>query len=1124
MEHNVLDKQKLISELREIHNKLVNLYNKIFDYKFTNNNEFSDYIKEQYNQNNIKSNDQKAWNENFCHRASYTLLNKILFVRICEDKGFMRNPEDYIAGEIANLHVGEKLSKRGLQKWASVISNSTFGELIEFAFLDMKKSYNNIVLYKDNRYEILNPTDEELDLKFIEGDQDTKEFVLEFEKILSDIIEKLDTEKFDFAKTDSNILGDVYEQFMDRETRKAIGQFYTPEFVIEYILKNTVEEANVVENPFITVADISCGSGHFLIMAYDILRAKFINNLEELREKYSEETYKINKDGKERYISGREYWVKENIHYHLLKHCIYGADIDSFAIQLTTINLLLKDLDNFTDELNLIECDSLIKWEDDYNWKDLKNQLEDEFETIVTKQVNLFGEEEVRQKVIRKENYKLMYQDMSGMPVEEIINRERAQEIINICEFWNKKYDYVVGNPPYVSFGLRGNTAIDDEYYNYVITKYKNSAEYKVSIYALFIERGLEIINGKGGQLSYITPDSYLLGMYFSKVRKHILQSCSINTLLLLDFEVFEDASIGKGVISIYEKPQLTNDIVKVLKCESIEDVLYDKGITNSYPKEYFINSPKNRFYLLFDKASYMVVQKMQTYKKVFSDYCNIYSGCIGKYGKNSIVSTHKKENHLIVDKSGAIVLNDNDAIKSWRKLLGSGGRINQYSKSPIEEYIYVNEDNDIRRLYAKSGFDIEKYESEKVFIRQTGSDLIAAYDDEGYFSLNNMHIMYSTSDKLSLKVLMALLNSYLYNYYYHCISMEKGRTMPQTDIDVIKDLPVINLNNPTMVVNLIDDIMEQYKLLNNLSFKIDEVHYDNVEDVIKEYSRYFAKKSKIEAEINKIRLLIEIEIFKCCSFESDVLIEIVKDVKGYLSKELEEILLDLNKFDTGKFLATLDKYKKHAQMQIDENLLMKEVYVNENDIEEIAYKFEYEPITIISLLNQLQNEKPEKKRMLINYKYLGESIKEFYLEKIKEIFKLNKYLHLDSISKKTLKINRELINVLKKDNLSKESNIIIKEIINSDAFTWNGYRKAKKSGKVNKAFIKYYDSNYYGLAEWADEIHKQYFMDAIEEYTITKPNEKKAKDILKLFKDLDIMDKQDYIEIIESKINRAFK
>lgn len=140
----------------------------------------------------------------------------------------------------------------------------------------MRKSYSNIVLYKEDKYEILNLRDVDFNLKYIDGDEDTKNLVLEFESGLNNIIEKLDTNNFNFKYTDGNILGDVYEKFMDRETRKAIGQFYTPEFVIENILRNTVEKVNVVETPFVTIADISCGSGHFLIMAYDILRKKFL--------------------------------------------------------------------------------------------------------------------------------------------------------------------------------------------------------------------------------------------------------------------------------------------------------------------------------------------------------------------------------------------------------------------------------------------------------------------------------------------------------------------------------------------------------------------------------------------------------------------------------------------------------------------------------------------------------------------------------------------------------------------------------------------------------------------------------------------------------------------------------
>ena len=81
-----------------------------------------------------------------------------------------------------------------------------------------------------------------------------------------------------------------------------------------------------------------------------------------------------------------------------------------------------------------------------------------------------------------------------------------------------------------------------------------------------------------------------------------------------------------------------------------------------------------------------------------------------------------------------------------------------------------------------------------------------------------------------------------------------------------------------------------------------------------------------------------------------------------------------------------------------------------------------------------------------------------------------------------------------------------------------------KKAGKEPKELVKYYDSNYYGLSEWDDEIHKEYFIDAIKKYTEINPNEKKARDILKLFEGLNIKDKEDYIEIFNSQIKKAFR
>ncbi len=488
------NKDALIEELKQIHRDMVSVYKELFIYKYKNNEEFRNFIENEYKENGIGNDEKEKWNDNFCHRTSYTLINKVLFIRICEDKGFMFNPnEDFIMGEPKDPNIGKKLSARGRDRWISLISNYTFGELLKFAFADMKESFKNIALFKEDKYEKLNPTKQELELKFM---LDSKEYkktpIYSYEENVAKIIEKLDTSKFDFnVPAEGNILGDVYEKFMDRETRKAIGQFYTPDFVIEYILNNTVAEADVVENPFVSVLDPACGSGHFLIMAYDILRKKFEESIDKLREKYADVDY-VYKNEK---MKGKEYWVKDRIHYHILKHCIFGADIDSFAVQLTTINLLLKDIDNFTDELNIMECDSLIKWEEDYDWQDLKQQLEDH----------------------NKLYYTINYKDIAGIQRQDILSWDKAEELVRLCEFWSKKYDYVVGNPPY--FILKRDNIPSIDFYRDIFTGI-------VNISSLFIKKALYSLK-ECGYLSYIVPQSFLRVESFKGIRTEMIEKGS---------------------------------------------------------------------------------------------------------------------------------------------------------------------------------------------------------------------------------------------------------------------------------------------------------------------------------------------------------------------------------------------------------------------------------------------------------------------------------------------------------------------------------------------------------------------------------------------------------------------
>ena len=67
-----------------------------------------------------------------------------------------------------------------------------------------------------------------------------------------------------------------YENNLDIKKRKNQGIYYTPYVVVEYILEQTIQKHDVVDEPYPKVLDMCCGCGNFLISAYEILHKKFL--------------------------------------------------------------------------------------------------------------------------------------------------------------------------------------------------------------------------------------------------------------------------------------------------------------------------------------------------------------------------------------------------------------------------------------------------------------------------------------------------------------------------------------------------------------------------------------------------------------------------------------------------------------------------------------------------------------------------------------------------------------------------------------------------------------------------------------------------------------------------------
>ena len=165
------------------------------------------------------------------------------------------------------------------------------------------------------------------------------------DNVLSRILDGLYTTEdgsiqYDFSLIDADVLGNIYEQYLghilkktklteSKAKRKEEGIYYTPSYIVDYIVRNTVGE--LVKNKKIDVSKIrvldpACGSGSFLIKTFDVL-----NEYYGKKEGYNQN--KLDMSG-----TGTTYSTKLSI----LKDNIFGVDLDKQAVDIAQLNLLLK--------------------------------------------------------------------------------------------------------------------------------------------------------------------------------------------------------------------------------------------------------------------------------------------------------------------------------------------------------------------------------------------------------------------------------------------------------------------------------------------------------------------------------------------------------------------------------------------------------------------------------------------------------------------------------------------------------------------------------------------------------------------------------------------------------------
>ena len=681
------------------------------------------------------------------------------------------------------------------------------------------------LLFKDYEYNLVHPDFEGLKEilfninKIDENEYSEDDFLGWIYQYWVDI--KVDELKF--AKGEKNIsyANAIYYEILNNleEEQTQFGEFYTPRWVVKYIVDNTLKpyfrDNKKIEN--IKLLDPACGAGNFLVYAFDVFY----------------ELYKIEHPD----------WPDSHIIGNILEKNIFGVDIQREPLQITAINLWLKAKRKAKDvriknlnlfNMNILKANSLYRWENDQ-------------EEVV--QLSLFQDE------IEFAERKYTAEDIGQyISAQAFFAKKEARQ------FFKNKFNVIVMNPPFVD-----TRKMDSKTSEFLKAEYPNNAR---NLFSAFIERSIELVTKKG-LIGFISSDTFMYIGSFEKTRAMILEETAIKVILTLGRGVFEGPTVD-AVISIYEKsgykskPILGANLSKALQSiNRCNDVIVN---AIALSKTYAIEQSKFKKILSYP----FLYDISENIRGVFakSMYLGVDESC------PAIIKTGMQtgKNELFLRKKWEI---PESLIGESFFPYAKGGGFSKYAND-ITDYINWNDNGRIVRNYAGSVIRNEQY-----FFRNgiTYSDVTS----ESRFSARELpsNCIFDVAgpciftDRIDYDYLLGFINSKFPNYM-----LFKLNPSPHFQVSDLQRVPFREPDTETecMVKHKVKRAKEIKKFLLGFNYNSDFYHeveisygFNHGAKSIKEaYSIYSTVYRELVQELSELQKEIDRIIYKLYELNED--------------------------------------------------------------------------------------------------------------------------------------------------------------------------------------------------------------------------------------------------------------
>jgi len=722
-------------------------------------------------------------------------IDRIIFLRICEDRGI----EAY--GKLMALQNGANVYQR-LTKY----------------FYDADDKYNSGLFHFRQEKDRSEPPDD-LTLTLAIDD-----------KILKDIFKSLyyPESPYEFSVLPADILGQVYEQFLGKviyltaghrakieekpEVRKAGGVYYTPTYIVDYIVKNTVGKLLEGKTPKtaekLRILDPACGSGSFLIGAYQYL-------LDWHRDKYIE-------DGAEKHAKGKNHKLYQRMHNEwrlttaerkrILLNNIYGVDIDPQAVEVTKLSLLLKVLEGESDET----IKSAFKLFNERALPDLGNNI--------------------------KCGNSLIGPDFYEGKQTSFLDTEEIQRV-NAFD-WEKEFpeifqaggfDAVIGNPPYVRQEMIGDFK---EYFQQHYKAYDGVAD----IYVYFIEKGITFLN-KNGFFSYIVANKWMRANYGKNLRQWLKKQSLEEIVDFGDLPVFQKATTYPCIIRVANNNP--DNKINIIPVKSLNFT----DLQEYVEKEKFIlerNKLDDNGWSLSDERTQKLLDKIKKTGIPLGEYIRgeLYYGIKTGLNEAFVIDAETRKQLIAEDKKSAEIIKPfllGRDLKRYQQpveskyliLIPKGWTRNKSnnSKNPwnwfMHNYPALAQHLKTFQSKAEKRYDkgeywwelrtceyYEEFEKPKIIIPTIVKSASYAFDATSAYSNDKTSII-PTNDLF----LLGILNSRLADFFIHSISSTKQGGYFEYKPMYVEKIPIMSgedTNKKSQIENLVQQIISLNKQLSD--------------------------------------------------------------------------------------------------------------------------------------------------------------------------------------------------------------------------------------------------------------------------------------------------------------------